>query len=223
MGYKILLVEDNPHIMEINTEALEMEDYEVFQAVDGKSCMELLKSKEPDMVVLDIMLPDTDGLKLCREIKAKADIPILFLSALSENRQIVEGLKTGGDDYLPKPYDIGVLLARVEARLRDSQHRKRFVNYRELKLDTISMTGSYDDKDLLLTQKEFLLLRMLSENITGYTDPDEIYRNIWGGEAGEDHNAIYTTVSRLNKKLDSVDAKLRVAYSRGDGYALEEV
>ncbi|MCR5119775.1 MAG: response regulator, partial [Lachnospiraceae bacterium] len=89
MGYKILLVEDNPHIMEINTEALEMEDYEVFQAVDGKSCMELLRSKEPDMVVLDIMLPDTDGLKLCREIKAKADIPILFLSALSENRQIV--------------------------------------------------------------------------------------------------------------------------------------
>ncbi|MCR4586595.1 MAG: response regulator, partial [Lachnospiraceae bacterium] len=89
MGYKILLVEDNPHIMEINTEALEMEDYEVFQAADGKSCMELLKSKEPDMVVLDIMLPDTDGLKLCREIKAKADIPILFLSALSENRQIV--------------------------------------------------------------------------------------------------------------------------------------
>ncbi|MCR4585902.1 MAG: response regulator transcription factor, partial [Lachnospiraceae bacterium] len=147
----------------------------------------------------------------------------LFLSALSENRQIVEGLKTGGDDYLPKPYDIGVLLARVEARLRDSQHRKRFVNYKELKLDTISMTGSYEDKDLLLTQKEFLLLRMLSENITGYTDPDEIYRNIWGGEAGEDHNAIYTTVSRLNKKLDGVDAKLKVAYSRGDGYALEEV
>ncbi len=223
MGYKILLVEDNPHIMEINTEALEMEDYEVLQATDGKSCMDVLDSCEVDMAVLDIMLPDTDGLKLCQQIKAKADIPILFLSALSENEQIVEGLRSGGDDYLTKPYDIAVLLARVEARLRASQHRKRFVSFKGLKLDTLAMTGYYAEKDLLLTQKEFLLLRMLSENITGFTDPDELYSNIWGGQAGSDHNAIYTTVSRLNKKLDGVGAEVRVSYRRGDGYALEEI
>ena len=118
MSNCILLVEDNPHIMEINAEALVMEDYAVLKADTGRGCLEMLKTHDVDLIVLDIMLPDADGLALCRQIKAQYDIPILFLSALGENQQIIEGLRAGGDDYLPKPYDIGVLLARVEARLR---------------------------------------------------------------------------------------------------------
>ncbi len=223
MGYRILLVEDNPHIMEINSEALSMEDYEVYQAADGKSCMEIVRSRDIDMAVLDIMLPDADGLDLCRKIKAEADIPILFLSALGENAQIIEGLRAGGDDYLPKPYDIGVLLARIEARLRDAQHRKRFVNCRGLKLDTLSMSGYCGDADLLLTQKEFLLLLLLAEKVSGYTAADELVRDIWGGDPAEDRNVIHATVSRLNKKLDSVNAGVRVAFQRGEGYILEEL
>ena len=221
MGYRILLVEDNPQIMEINSEALEMEDYEVFQAVDGKSCMEILHSQDIDMAVLDIMLPDVDGLELCRKIKAEADIPILFLSALAENDQIIEGLRAGGDDYLPKPYDIGVLLARIEARLRDAKHRKRFVNGMGLKLDTLSMTGYYGEQDLLLTQKEFSLLLLLTESIGSCVSADDLYRDIWGGDPAEAHNVIHTTVSRLNKKLDGVNAGVRVSFNRGEGYTLE--
>ena len=215
MAYRILLVEDNPHIMEINSESLIMEGYEVVEAPDGKTCLSVLQSQEVDLAILDIMLPDADGLDLCRQIKQEHDIPIIFLSALGENSQIIDGLHAGGDDYLPKPYDIGVLLARVEARLRDANRKKQFVSRDGLKLDTLSMT--------LLTQKEFLLLRFVSENVTGCIAPDDLYSKIWGGPMGDDRSALHATVSRVNKKLESANASVRVSYNRGEGYALEEI
>ncbi len=223
MAYRILIVEDNPHIMEINHEALVMEDYEVVEAPDSKTCMSVLQSQEIDLVILDIMLPDGDGLELCRRIKQAYDIPIIFLSALGENEQIIDGLRAGGDDYLSKPYDLGVLVARVEARLRSVKRKKQFVNIYGLKLDMLSMIGYYGETDLLLTQKEFLLLRFLSENIKSCISPDELYRKIWGTPVADDRSALYVTISRVNKKLDSVNADIRVSHVRGEGYALEEI
>lgn len=223
MAYKILLVEDNPHIMEINAETLRMENYDIIEAPDGKTCLAVLQLQDVDLAILDIMLPDADGLELCRKIKQEYDIPIIFLSALGENRQIIDGLRAGGDDYLPKPYDLDVLIARVEARLRGAKRRDRFVCRDGLKLDTLSMTGYYVEKDLLLTQKEFLLLRFLSEKGNEYIAPDELYLKIWGAPAVNDRSALHATISRVNKKLDGVNAGIRVSYIRGEGYALEEI
>lgn len=221
MKETILLVEDNPHIMEINREVLAGEGYRVLQAADGKTCRSLLEKNDVDLIVLDIMLPDADGLALCGEIKARYDIPILFLSALGENAQIIEGLRAGGDDYLPKPYDIGVLVARVAARLRAAQRKKRFVTQYGLRLDTVSMLAYADGRDLLLTQKEFLLLLTLLQSGNRMIGKDELYQTVWGVPPGGDHSALYTTVSRLNKKLDSTGN--RVNYHRGEGYILEKV
>ncbi len=223
MSFTILLVEDNPHIMEINREALMIEDYTVLEAVSGSACMEQLSKNDVDLIVLDIMLPDNDGLSLCRRIKEQYDIPILFLSALGENEQIIDGLRAGGDDYLPKPYDIGVLLARIEARLRSSKRSIRFVSYGSLRLDTVSMIASWGKKDLLLTQKEFLLLLSLIKNADRLLSKEEIYREIWSTEPANNLNAVYTTVSRLNKKLDDANTGLRVILHRGEEYALEEI
>ncbi|MBQ3886856.1 MAG: response regulator transcription factor [Clostridia bacterium] len=223
MSYTILLVEDNPHIMEINREALMMEDYTVLEADSGSACMEQLSQNDVDLIVLDIMLPDGDGLSLCRRVKEQYDIPILFLSALGENEQIIDGLRAGGDDYLPKPYDIGVLLARIEARLRSSKRSIRFVSYGSLRLDTVSMIASSDKNNLLLTQKEFLLLLSLIKNADRLLSKEDIYREIWSTEPGNNLNAVYTTVSRLNKKLDDADTGLRVILHRGEGYALEDI
>lgn len=217
MSFTILLVEDNLHIMEINREALMMEDYTVLEAVSGSACMEQLSKNDVDLIVLDIMLPDSDGLSLCRRIKEQYDIPILFLSALGENEQIIDGLRAGGDDYLPKPYDIGVLLARIEARLRSSKRSIRFVSYGSLRLDTVSMIASWGKKDLLLTQKEFLLLLSLIKNADRLLSKEEIYREIWSTEPANNLNAVYTTVSRLNKKLDDANTGLRVILHRGGG------
>lgn len=223
MSYTILLVEDNPHIMEINREALMLEDYTVLESDSGSACMEQLSQNDVDLIVLDIMLPDGDGLSLCRRIKEQYDIPILFLSALGENEQIIDGLRAGGDDYLPKPYDIGVLLARIEARLRSSKRSIRFVSYGSLRLDTVSMIASSDKNNLLLTQKEFLLLLSLIKNADRLLSKEDIYREIWSTEPGNNLNAVYTTVSRLNKKLDDADTGLRVILHRGEGYALEDI
>ena len=217
----VLLVEDNPHIMEINVEVLTAEGYRVLQAEDGRTCMKLLSENDVELIVLDIMLPDSDGLTLCGEIKAQYEkTPILFLSALGENSQIIDGLRAGGDDYLPKPYDIGVLLARVEARLRASRGSNRYVNYLGLRLDTQNLAAYAGDRDLVLTQKEYLLLLTLVRADGRLVDKDELYRTVWGMEAGDDYRALYTTVSRLNKKLDC--ALIRVSFRRGEGYSLEE-
>lgn len=219
MRETILLVEDNPHIMAINAEVLSGEDYRVLQAMDGKTCMALLKENNVDLIVLDIMLPDADGLALCGRIKAEYDVPILFLSALGENAQIIEGLRAGGDDYLPKPYDIGVLLARIEARLRADRRGKRVLSFGALRLDTVSMLGYAGERDLLLTQKEYLLLLTLMQNGDRLIGKDELYETVWGASPGGDHSALYTAVSRLNKKLDG--SFVRVVFHRGEGYALE--
>lgn len=221
MSYTILLVEDNPHIMEINHEALEMNDYRVLEARDGKECMARLKENDVDMIVLDVMLPDSDGLALCKEIKAQYDVPILFLSALGENEQIIAGLRAGGDDYLPKPYDIRVLLARVEARLRADRRKKRFLSHEGLRLDTTRLIAYYGETDLLLNQKEYLLLLTLFKNPNCPVEKGSLYAAVWGDLAGDDLNALYTAVSRLNKKLEP--AGFKVSFRRGEGYALEEM
>lgn len=223
MSYTILLVEDNPYIMEINREALIMEDYAVLEAADGRECMERLAACDVDLIVLDIMLPDSDGLTLCRKIKEEYGTPVLFLSALGENEQIIEGLRAGGDDYLPKPYDIGVLLARIEARLRSARRSKRILHYNGLRLDTVSMIARYEATDLLLTQKEFLLLLTVVKNADRHVSKEALYREVWGADPGENHNALYTTVSRLNGKLDEVNAGFRVTLQRGKGYVPEQI
>ncbi len=223
MSDSILLVEDNPYIMEINREALIMEDYTVLEATDGRACMEKLSTHDVDLIVLDIMLPDADGLTLCRRIKEQYGTPVLFLSALGENEQIIEGLRAGGDDYLPKPYDIGVLLARIEARLRSARRVRRFITFDGLRLDTVSMIARYGETDLVLTQKEFLLLLTLVKNGNRAIEKDALYREVWGVDPGDNLGAIYTAVSRLNGKLDDAGTGLRVAVRRGEGYALEQV
>lgn len=221
MSHTILLVEDNPHIMEINREALMMHDYRVVEARDGRECMARLAEGEVDMLVLDIMLPDSDGLTLCRQIKAQYDLPILFLSALGENEQIVAGLGAGGDDYLPKPYDIRVLLARVEARLRAARREKRYVTHADLRLDTSLLVAYSGETDLLLNQKEYLLLLTLLRSPSRPMEKEALYAAVWGADPGGDLSALYTAISRLNKKLDAANAAHRVTHLRGQGYVLE--
>lgn len=223
MSYKILLVEDNPHIMEINHEALMMADYEVLEAFDGKQCMDQLRSGDVDLVVLDIMLPDSDGVTLCRQIKKEYDVPILFLSALGENEQIIRALREGGDDYMTKPYDLGVLLAHVEARLRDAKGKKRIIYHEGLKLDTVAMVAFFGETDLLLTKKEFSVLYMIVTHGTRPISKEELCRSVWNSSATISCNALYTTVSRLNRKLLCAGVGRTVEMDGNEGYSLDKV
>lgn len=150
----ILLVEDNPHIMAINDAALHMRGYRTLQAETAHKCRELLCFHAVDLIVLDILLPDGDGVALCREIKQEYDVPILFLTAMGENEDIVKGLTAGGDDYLTKPYDLEVFMARVEARLRAAHPKERAVRFGPLQMNLLSGRAYIGETDLNLTQKD---------------------------------------------------------------------
>ena len=219
---RILLVEDNPHIMKINRELLTMQGYEVYGAATVAQCREILHWHPVDLVVLDILLPDGNGVELCREIKHRYQTPILFLSALGESRDVVEGLRAGGDDYLPKPYDLEVLLAHIEARLRQTRRETDFLCYGPLRLDLRTGCGYLEDKNLLLTQKEFSVLLLLTRRRETVVSKEELLE-IWGSPCAEDAHNLWTLISRLRSKLCFQESRLEIASVRGVGYRLEQI
>ena len=219
----ILLVEDNPHIMKINYTALMMEGYHILQAETAAACLQVLWEKDVDLIILDVMLPDGSGVDLCTQIKQEFEIPILFLSALGENEDIIAALRAGGDDYLTKPYDINVLIARVEARLRAVHKEKRFLHFGPLRFDTAARRCEHADRELPLSQKEFSLLLQLARSNGQPISKEALYDNVWGMPIPEDSTAFYTTVSRLNAKLKKENIGMTIAYLRDKGYALEEI
>ena len=218
----ILLVEDNPHILRINAEVLGLRGYEVLRASTAAEARGHLQWHPVDLIVLDIMLPDANGLDLCRELKKQYHVPILFLTALGENQDVVEGLRAGGDDYLSKPYDLEVFVARVEARLRERNDNRRHVSYGCLRLDTVSLTGFVNGQDIQLTQKEFTVLLLLAQNAESRVPSSELAREVWGDGADQENSALWTLVSRLRKKLRSEESRLEIASLRG-GYLLEQL
>ena len=219
----ILLVEDNPHIMKINAEVLALHGYEVLRAETAAEARKQLSWHTVNLIVLDIMLPDGNGVELCRELKLRYHIPILFLTALGENQDVVEGLRAGGDDYLPKPYDLEVLVARVEARLRADADSRRYLSYGNLKLDTVSSVGYVNGRDILLTQKEFIVLLFLTQNAEHKVTQAELMREAWGAESEAENRALWTLISRLRKKLKSEESRLEISSLRGGGYLLEQL
>lgn len=219
----ILLVEDNPHIMKINAEVLALHGYEVLRAETAAEARKQLSWHPVNLIVLDIMLPDGNGVELCRELKLRYHIPILFLTALGENQDVVEGLRAGGDDYLPKPYDLEVLVARVEARLRADADSRRYLSYGNLKLDTVSSVGYVNGRDILLTQKEFIVLLLLTQNAEHKVSQAELMREAWGAESEAENRALWTLISRLRKKLKSEESRLEISSLRGGGYLLEQL
>lgn len=220
---RILLVEDNPHIMKINHTALMMEGYRVLEAGSAAECLHILDTEDVNLIVLDIMLPDGNGVALCEQIKQKYEVPILFLSALGENKDIIAALHAGGDDYLPKPYDINVLLARVEARLRSAHTTKRIFTFDALKFDTVARRCFFGDLDLMLTQKEFSLLLLLARSNGQVVSKEKLYQFVWGSDLSGDSTALYTAVSRVNTKLKTGNVPIIIVYMRERGYTLEAI
>ena len=202
---------------------MSMYGYEILQAATAGECREAMRWHPVDLVVLDIMLPDGNGVELCRELKERYHVPILFLSALGESRDVVEGLRAGGDDYLAKPCDLEVLAARIDARLRQERARSRYVSYGNLRLDTLSGCGYLGDTDLLLTQKEFAVLLLLVYHAGKHVSKQKVLREVWNADTEDDNRALWTLISRLRRKLNSEVSRIEISSKRGDGYTLEQI
>ncbi|MDL2234679.1 response regulator transcription factor [Christensenellaceae bacterium OttesenSCG-928-L17] len=224
MKATILLVEDNPHIMKINSEALALHGYRVLEAETLAEGRTLFEAEKPDLILLDIMLPDGNGLDFCEELRAQQmDTPILFLTAMNENSDIVKGLQAGGDDYITKPYHYDVLLARVEALLRRAA-RLRPAESRVGNLLILHELhrATCNDVDLRLTAKEFSVLELLARSPGKPVPAGVLHKALWGTAAKEDSSAVKTHISRLRCKLEAVGATAIICTERGKGYWLAE-
>lgn len=210
-GKRVLLVEDNERILYGNKRMLEWEGYCVDTAATLCDARARMAEHRPDAIVLDIMLPDGSGLDFLRELRQSTDagVPVLLLTGLGTHDDILLGLKSGGDDYLTKPYDFEILLARVPERVA----MDRF------ELDMAAGAAMLDGVDLLLTQKEFALLLLFLQNKERYISGEYLYEKVWKQPMTADTNALKSAVKRLRGKLEG--SGWQITWSRGNGYCLE--
>ncbi len=215
-GKRILLVEDNEKIMQGNRRMLLRRGYEVAAALTLGEARKALKAQRPDLIVLDIMLPDGSGLDFMGEFRRYSKVPILLLTGLTTPEDIVRGLRLGGDDYLAKPYDFGVLLARVEALLRRAEQIPDKLTRGRLSLDVAAGAAALDGTDLLLTQKEFALLLIFAQNEGRFIRAEVLYEKVWKQPMLGDSQSLKKTVYRLREKIKG--SGWRIELSRGEGY-----
>lgn len=220
-GKTILLVEDNRHLNAINSRALRLAGYRVLTALSLKEARERLAEAEPDAIVLDILLPDGNGVDFCREIRERIAAPILFLTSVTGVEQALEGIRAGGDDYLNKPFHIELLLARIEAFWRrDAIQQRRnpatALTRGPLTLNPATGVALLHGEDMQLTGREFALLLLLMRNEGRALTAGYLYETIWNLPLVGDPNALKTAVSRLRKKLEG--SGFGIIAKRGVGY-----
>ncbi len=200
----VLLVEDNRRINIANRDMLELMGFEIEIAESVAGARERLSERTPDIIVLDIMLPDGSGLDFLRELRLSASsehIPVIMLTALGAPSDIVKGLDTGADDYLSKPYEYEVLAARIRTVLRRAGQIVKKLKRGSLELDIVASRAAIDGKDLLLKPKEFSLLLLLVQNEGLVMSSDKLYESIWQLPYAGDSQAVRTVASRLRTKL----------------------
>jgi DNA-binding response OmpR family regulator len=190
MNGLILLVEDNEQILHGNELMLKRRGYETMTAMTLSEARERMVEKAPDAIVLDIMLPDGSGLDFIRELRKTSDVPVLLLTGLTTPQDIVRGLEDGGDDYLTKPYDFAVLIARIEALLRRAGRVPGSITKGSLRLDLSAGQAFLNGKDMLLAQKEFLLLLAFVQNEGETMSADYLYEKIWGQPMNQGSTAV---------------------------------
>lgn len=214
----ILLVEDNREIQEVNKNMLvQCGGYSVRLAKNLAEARKRLTEAEPDIMVLDIMLPDGSGLDFLEELRRNTDIPVLLLTALAEPRDTVKGLRAGGDDYLAKPYDNDELLARIEVLLRRTSRPPKTLTKGRLMLNMISGMAFVDGKDLLLSRKEFAVLFLLAQNERKTVNAEYLYREVWGLSLFN-NQTLKNRISELRKKLEDATSDCYIESVRGEGY-----
>jgi len=219
--YKILVVEDDVQISRVLELELKHEGYEVETARDGLTGLERAL-KEPDLIILDWMLPKLDGLEVLKRIRTKSQTPVIMLTAKDRIPDRVSGLDTGADDYLSKPFSIEELLARVRARLRDRNPVANVLAAKDLTMDRDRHEVERAGKKVTLTAKEYALLEYLLLHRNKVHTRDELFNGVWGSDFLGDSNLIDVYIRYLRGKIDDgYDDKL-IQTVRGVGYALKE-
>lgn len=203
---KILIVEDEVKIARFVTLELEHEGYEVKAAYDGRSGLQLCEEWKPDLLILDLMLPELSGIEVCRRLRQQSDVPIIMLTAKDDVSDKVMGLDMGADDYMTKPFAIEELLARIRVSLK--KHRVDVAQTTgartagRLRIEPASYSAGYGDEPITLTKKEFDLLNYLWQHENTAITRDDLLTNVWGYEFTGDTNIVDVYIRYLRQKID---------------------
>jgi two-component system response regulator MprA len=223
MRETILVIEDEERIVQFLQRGLAYEGYDVKTALDGERGLDLAEASPPDLVVLDVMLPELDGLEVCRQLRQTGDIPILMLTAKDAVEDRVRGLDAGADDYLVKPFALDELLARIRALLRRTKSEvPPVLNYVDLNLDTGTHQAFRGDRPVELTAKEYELLELFMRHPRQVLTRDVIFDRVWSYDFGGESNIIEVYVRYLRQKLEAEGEPRLIHTVRGVGYVLRE-
>ncbi|MGG4205178.1 response regulator transcription factor [Paenibacillus jamilae] len=218
----VLVVDDDPHIRELVGHFLRMEGLEVVEAVDGLDAMRIFDQIKVDLLVLDIMMPGMDGWELCRKLREQTDLPLLMLTAKGETSQIVKGFALGTDDYLVKPFDPMVLVARVKALLKRYRiMASKSVTVGDLVLRSDTFECRTGEKEITLPLKEFELLFKLASYPGKTFTRDQLIEQIWGYDYEGDERTVDVHIKRLRERFPEARHSFRISTIRGLGYRLE--
>lgn len=227
-GGTILVVEDEQDLRELVRLYLEKHDLQVYTAENGEQALHLLREKQPDVIVMDVMLPDANGVDLCQRIKQICQIPIVFVSRMREVDDIIKGLELGGDDYLTKPFDPNILVARVKVNLRRAELMKqlsspsaeqRYWRYKGLEIDMQGYTVKLDGQPVALYAKELQLLLVLAQHPNQVFSFQQLLDQVWGYDHARDERTVMVQISNLRKKIEKDPANPQYIQTvRGFGY-----
>jgi len=225
MSGRILIADDDRAIREALSRALTLEGYEVVLAPDGAQALSLIESTKPDAAVLDVMMPNVDGLTVCRVLRAERNrVPVLMLTARTETPDRVAGLDAGADDYLAKPFDLDELLARLRALLRrarpDEVDAAEPLQIADLRLEPTARRVWRGQREVELSKTEFDLLELLVRNHGMVLEHSTIYDRIWGYDFGPDSKNLAVYISYLRRKLEHEGDSKLIHTVRGVGYTV---
>jgi len=219
---RILVVDDDPMIATTIQRVLRPEGYEVDVALSGAAALTQVQARRPDLVVLDVMMPEIGGLEVCRRLRAEGDLAILLLTARGSTADRVRGLDTGADDYLVKPFAYAELLARVRALLRRAaQAKEEPLRFGDLSLDLATREVRRGDRLISLTAREFSLLQHFLRHPRQVLTREQLLDTVWSGEEADD-NVVAVYVGYLRLKLEEEGRARLIHTVRGFGYSLRE-
>jgi two-component system response regulator MprA len=218
---RVLVVEDDESIADVLRRTLRQEGHEVRSSVDGVEALQAAEEFVPDLVILDLGLPGLDGVEVCRRLRADSDVPILILTARSELGDRVEGLDSGADDYLVKPFERQELLARMRALMRRRPPRgSAALVVGDLRLNPDTREVNRGDRHIELTNREFELLEYLMRNERLVVSRERLLEEVWGYDPMAMTNTIDVFISNLRRKLEEGDEDRLLHTKRGAGYVL---
>ena len=221
---KILIVEDDKGISDFVIPELEHEGYTTCLAVTGREALEKFESEKPDLILLDIMLPELNGLEVLRRIRAVSSVPVILETARGETIDKINGLNLGADDYIPKPFEIEELLARINAlfrRISYNQPKEARLTYKSLTLNLDRMSFSFEGgEEVQLSKTEFLMLRLFVENQGKVLSRSQVIDEVWGKGHFIDENTVDVYVGYLRSKISDFTKDGYIKTVRGAGYMI---